>query len=226
MTHAVEIIPAIAPKNLDAFQDITIPLSRFAKTVHVDIADGVFTPDISWPYHEAGVRVSVYPVYHTMNMEAHVMVKQPRDLAYDLIRSRFDRLITHYEAFDSESELEDALRTWRACGVEVGLAALTTTPMDHLYRFESLCDFFQIMTIKKVGHQGEPFSSALLERARDIHAHFPNKIIAADGGITADTAPEIVRMGVSRLIVGSAIMKSPDMYASYQHIREAAESAL
>lgn len=229
MGHSIEIIPAVMPRDLQEFQDITVKLSAVSKWVHVDVMDGLFVPNISWPFVAPGEIDGVYRAYNTLKMEAHLMVNDPRTVAYHLIRRDFDRIIAHYESFKDDDAVREALEVWKASGVEAGLAITAETPPEYLRRFAQWCDFFHVMSIDPIGSQGTRYDEALLIRVHELNNLVPGKIVSVDGGMNDSSVQKAVQYGASRIVVGSAIMKNQEIHAmkeSYQHLEALANSAV
>jgi ribulose-phosphate 3-epimerase len=224
MSRSIEIIPSVMPKDVLDLQEITVKLSAISKSVHVDVMDGVFVSEFSWPYTGKDELGAADRVYNTLKMGAHLMVAHPRPAAHDLIRAGFSRIIAHYESFQSDAEIHEALEVWKGSGVETGLTILADTPLEKVRQFEPFCDFFQVMTIDAVGRQGIPFSPVQLECVRQLREWYPSKPLAVDGGMSRDTVAHAVRAGATRIVVGSAIMKAPNMAASYKELQEIANT--
>jgi ribulose-phosphate 3-epimerase len=168
----------------------------------------------------------VQRVFNTLKMEAHLMVADPLPIAHDLIRNDFARILAHYESFNNDDDLRNALLLWQGGGVEVGLAIAASTSVEKVRTFEPLCDFFNVMTIDTIGSQGGAFDGSLIERIRQLHEWYPSKTIVADGGMNKDTLALAVQAGASRVVVGSAIMRAQDMAASYKQLQSIANSAV
>ena len=54
MQNMVEITPAIIPQSFAEIEEKTGQIKNVAKTVQIDITDGVFVPEKSWPYIPQG----------------------------------------------------------------------------------------------------------------------------------------------------------------------------
>ena len=226
MMRRIEIVPAVMPKDLAELQEQVMPLGEFAESVHVDIMDGIFVPEISWPYVAKGVPNAVGKIDTTLTLEAHLMVAAPGTIVSDLIHVGFTRIIVHPEKFVNARVLHDTLAQWRASGVEVGLAFTAHASSAYIRPLEPSCDFFQVMTIGSIGRQGIPFESALLGHVSILREWFPHKIIAVDGGINETTIAAASQAGANRVIVGSAITQSANKAGSYQQLQKIANSAV
>src|SRR3989344_8560933 len=140
----IEIIPAIIPKN---FKDLERNLSNvvgLVPLVQIDIMDGKFTPEASWPYLNVlgdpdfisiKKEEKEFPFLEEVDFEVDLMVKNPENIWFDWIIAGAKRIIFHYESTDNIKELlEDAKRKLvskeSVLYVEVGLAMDINTPND------------------------------------------------------------------------------------------------
>src|SRR3989338_701866 len=111
----IEIIPAIIPKN---FKDLERNLGAVAGLVplaQIDIMDGKFTPEASWPYlnsQEDPDFVSIkleekeFPALEEIDFEVDLMVKNPENIWFDWIIAGAKRIIFHYESTEKLKELQ------------------------------------------------------------------------------------------------------------------------
>lgn len=212
----IEIIPTIVP---DSFDDVRAGAERyaFAATVHIDAGDGRFVPNSTWQPAEGDMLPSM------VKWDVHLMTESPMEVGERYARAGAARISAHVEAFAEQSAIPQALGAWRSAGArEVGLAIKIDTPLAQLASVATLCDFLPVMTIARIGTQGNPFDPRGPERVEALHAQFPSLPIAADGGINESNAADLVRAGASRLYVGSALAASADPEAVYRRLVEAA----
>src|ERR1700744_5674675 len=114
------ICPTITTDDVDIYsRQIELTLS-YAHRVHIDVADGVFTPnrliDIENVWWPAGVRADL-----------HVMYQNPFDHLQALLSLNPQLIIVHAEADG------DFMQFANAChhhGMEVGVALLPETPVE------------------------------------------------------------------------------------------------
>ena len=76
------------------------------------------------------------------------------------------------------------------------------------------------------GFGGQAFIKAMLAKISEIRemTRGRNIDIEVDGGITAETAPLVVKAGANVLVAGSAIFKGADYAANIKALRGAATS--
>ena len=212
-----QVIPAVVPYEFSDVAARAEQFSSFAQWLHVDITDGHFTPDKNWPL--AGMTV----LPSGLQYEAHLMTAEPQKIGEAMIRAGAMRLLAHREAFLDDESARATLVAWREAGArEAGLALLIDTPLAVLDPVIDVCDFVQLMSIARVGHQGEEFDDRALMRVEELHAKYPDIMVCVDGGVSEATVEALVRAGANRLCVGSAISQSPDPARSYAAILERA----
>lgn len=231
----IEIIPTnTCPPNLAELSKRSAVFAKFAPWVQLDIDDGVFAPEISWPYQngqwseleEMAVKAQTLPSSDVLKYEAHLMVEDPFHIGELMARVGCVRLLAHVETLENEKSAKDAFLAWKSAGAkEVGLAILIDTPLFALHALIPFCDSVQIMSIAKLGYQGAQFDTRSIDRIKELHATYPDLIISVDGGVSEANIAELVRIGARRFGVGSAISRSADPASAYLNLKTLAESA-
>lgn len=232
----IEIIPTnTCPPDLAELSRRSAFFAGFAESVQLDISDGAFTPERSWPY-AAGQWTELeslasgsqrLPSIEHLKYETHLMVEEPRELGLRLAQAGVQRIIGHVEAFADEKEILEALSAWRGAGAaEVGLATLLDTSFAVLEPMIGACDVVQVMSIATLGRQGAPFEPRVVVRIEELHTHYPELVISVDGGVSEKNIAALVRAGATRFGVGSAITKATDPKSAYEQLKTIAEHAL
>ena len=213
----IEIIPTVVPHS---FEDVRAAAERnpFARSLHVDFADGLFAPNTTWfPASESTLAID------GVILEAHLMVKEPRQMGELLAASGFARIIGHIEAMGED--VEATLSAWRLSGARgVGLGTLFATHLEAIYPYIPKCDVIQMMSIASIGVQGIPYESSAPDKIALLHREYPDLLIADDGGVSLKNIADLARAGVRRFCVGSALSKSPDPASTYRELLALAES--
>ncbi len=232
----IEIIPTnTCPPDFAELSKRSALFAQFSEWVQLDVSDGVFTAERSWPYGERqwaeleslALNPSGLPSAGDLKYETHLMVEEPREVGLRLAEAGVRRIIGHVEAFGDEKEIHAALDGWRAAGAsEVGLAILLDTPFAVIEPMVPACDVVQVMSIPTLGRQGAPFDARSFERIEELHARYPALLISVDGGVSEKNIAGLVRAGARRFGVGSAITKAPDPKAAYENLVSLAESAV
>ena len=75
-------------------------------------------------------------------------------------------------------------------------------------------EYVQFMGIARIGRQGQPFDHRVLEKIRVFRGRHPEIPMQVDGGVSLDTARRLIALGISNLVVGSALLRAPDPAAT------------
>ncbi len=241
----VEIIPAILPTDLDDLRDKMAIISGLAPLVQIDVCDGKFVPNKSWPYVKGGMeefeRIRAeeegFPFWDSLDFEIDLMVRNPESIAHDWVMAGAKRLVFHLESAPNILEIIEKLRDEygtakdEAFGLEIGVALDIQTPNDEVYGIldmidvdgDSIIDFVQFMGIDNVGFQHQEFNDQVLEKISDLRGMYPNIHISVDGGVSFDNASELISAGATRLISGSTIFESDDIAKAIDDLAKSGE---
>jgi ribulose-phosphate 3-epimerase len=224
----VEIIPTCVPAEAADLSSGADAIRSFADAIHIDIVDGLFAPAYTWPYSEKGV-FGAFDLSGAGELlkEVHLMVAEPRAIGIAFAKAGAFRIIGHVEAFSSTDEAHSTLAEWKKSGAsEVGLGILMDTPFELLEHHLLIVDVVHMMSISSIGTQGIPYNPAAPARIFEFHKKHPEVLISVDGGVSSTNIADLVRAGVSRFGIGSAIAKAADPRRAYHELKSAAEGAL
>ena len=213
----IEIVPAILPSS---FEDLVSHLQRvrgIARAVQVDLVDGSFAPNTTWPYKEYEAFEAIaheeegMPFWEEFDFEFDVMANHPERDVESLVHAGGSRIIIHVKSEGAIKALE-LLQQFRGgdFGVKTGVALEISHEPSALSQFDGLYDFVQVMGIAKVGFQGQAFDERAIEAVRKLRAAHPNLSIQVDGGVRLENAKKLTEAGANRLVVGSAIFSTDD----------------
>ena len=153
-------------------------LEGISDWVQIDICDGRFVPNQTWS--NTG---DLEEIVGKIKFEIHLMVEKPEEVAGDWLGVA-DRLIVHVESTD---QLGGILNAFSPHHNEVGVALLLETPIEALDPYWEQIKTVQLMSIAKVGHQGEPFDPRVIDRIKRIKQEHPGIRVQVDGGINEET---------------------------------------
>jgi len=213
--HRVETIPAILENSL---QDIALCLQSIrgaARAVQLDVVDGVYAPNRTWPYAEKhqreefgriAVQDDGLPDWEDFDFEIDLMVSRPERVVLEWVAAGASRLIIHAHSDGAREALQTlgAARGGEA-GIAVGIALSSADTPDMLSPFDGLYDFVQVMGIEKVGFQGQNFDPRSLLLLRALKEKYPALPLQIDGGAGREHLRECAQAGASRIIEGSTI---------------------
>lgn len=211
-----QIIPAIMPKNYYELEDKVHLVVRHVPMVQIDIMDGVFVPNSTWPFPLPNPQFDAIqreeeglPVWEKMNYELDLMVKNP-DLNFEQwLKLGAARIIVHIESLADpktffESSLVQDMRTFTEIGISFG----NNTGVDAILPYLSMVDCVQVMGIERIGFQGNPFDERCLENIKRIRSEAPNMRISVDGSVNTETIQRLKEAGADQFVVGSAVFEN------------------
>ena len=185
-----------------------------ARTVQIDVSDGVFAPVKSWGEPaELAVLIKQNPA---VEAEVHLMIENPAGVFGKWLEAGAKRLAVHVEAAkDLEKLREIAVRY----GAELVLAIKLETNLDVL---ESYLDAHpdtsvQILDVS-AGFSGQKFNPAVLEKIKLLREKRPDVKIRIDGGMNPETAKLVKDAGADAVIAFSYIWESASPEEAYQSL--------
>ena len=213
---SIEILPAIIPKSLEDLGDKLSQVRGLVHAVQIDILDGKYTPEPSWPYNEEGSdELTAFcngekslPYSDEFFFEADLMIENPEEKIEDFICAGFGRIIVHLESTNNISRIVEKAKSF---DVEVGVAIGMETDIEELDECIEKIDFVQFMGIENIGFQGEEFDPRVLEKILTLRDKYPDITISVDGGVNKKSAQYLISAGANRLAIGSAIFGTDDI---------------
>ena len=179
------------------------------KTVHVDVIDGIFSPDMP-----LGVEtVRRLRKITDLTFDTHLMSVNNPAYVDLLLDAGVDRLCFH-----PECEMRPAilLRKIRAAGVKAGLAVSPETTVESLRYLLPLCDFVLLMRID-AGYAhlpGQIVYPGTEEKIRLLQAYAEENDqeleIEIDGRVGFEETRTYAKMGVHTFVSGSRGIFHPD----------------
>jgi ribulose-phosphate 3-epimerase len=219
----IEIIPAILPFDFAELADKVELIKGFTKKLQVDVCDGQFVPNATWPYrkHDDTYEKIIHeeegmPGWESIDYEFDLMVNKPEEVVEDWITAGAARIILHAEA---KGDIAAALVKLSGV-VEVGMALNIETPLDIVELHKERINFIQLMGIDHIGFQHQAFDEKVLSKIKEVKARFPDMIVSIDGGVSMETAPKLIEAGADRLVVGSAIFAADNPLDALQNFKK------
>lgn len=220
--HRAEILPSVLACDLSRLADEVATLGPGVRTLHFDVMDGRYVPNISFGQ----------PVMRSLraawdgDLDVHLMIVDPARYAGEFVEGGATSVAFHPEVEERPVEL---VRDLRASGVRVGVGVRPEHPLDDVADLLPLVDTLLLMTVNP-GFAGQAFLREVLPKVREAHERRAalglDFRIQVDGGVTAETVVEAARAGADWFVAGTSVFAAPDRAAAAEDLRERAQAAL
>lgn len=221
------VVPAVLPSSLE---DLETKLALFAEIpavsrVQIDLVDGKFATPASWPYAlqtRAGIQGGLLPSVDRIAYEMDLMCFDAESVSDVWVSRGVSRLTFHAESFMDTTRSLASIRARYGCDtfscdlIAIGLAVNVASDLALIEPYIDSIDYVQFMGIAKIGRQGQPFDRRVLEKVRLFRLRHPEMPVQVDGGVSLESARELIALGVSNLVVGSAILRADNPAAEME----------
>lgn len=211
----VTVVPSLPARSFEELQTLANALAGTAQGLQIDIVDNEFVPNVSWPFIEQNPKQALSQLSEFTNafeVEIDCMCMNPELYLDAFVQAGVKRVVVH---MGSTSEYAYCIAHARKHGYRIGFAVRNNTPLEDLYPYRSDIDFVQVMGIKNIGVQGEPFDEDTLDTVAQLRALEPSMEIAVDGAVNKQTMPSLLQSGVTRFAPGSAITRATNQKEAY-----------
>ena len=172
-----------------------------ADYIHVDVMDGHFVPQVT----VGALMVKALRPWTELPLDVHLMVESPERFIDQFARAGADIITIHVEAC---THLHRTIQQIKELGKKAGVSLNPATPIDSLEEILPSVDLVLVMTVNP-GFGGQTFIKDMPEKIARVRAELDRRGLEAelevDGGISAATAPLVVRAGATVLVAGAAI---------------------
>jgi ribulose-phosphate 3-epimerase len=208
--HAPEILPSILACDLAHLADEVARLGPSVRTLHVDVMDGRYVPNISFGQPVMRSLRAVWP----HDLDVHLMIVDPARYASDFVAGGATSVAFHPEVEDAPLAL---VRRLRAEGVRVGVGVRPEHPLDSVAELLPEVDVLLLMTVSP-GFAGQPFLTDVLPKITEAYERRTDEgfrfRIQVDGGVTADTIVDAAAAGADWFVAGTSVFAAADPSAA------------
>lgn len=217
MNKKVIVAPSVLSADfLHLERDIQMLNESEAQWIHLDIMDGRFVPNISFGMPIVSAVSSITEKV----CDVHLMIEEPEKYIEAFAKAGADVLTLHYEA---TRHLHRAMQQVRDAGMKAGVVLNPATPVELLRDVLPYLDLVLLMSVNP-GFGGQKFIPRILDKTRRLRRMIDeggyDVLIEVDGGVNAETGPQLVKAGADALVAGSYVFGSKDPAAAIRSLMQ------
>ncbi|MGM9899150.1 MAG: ribulose-phosphate 3-epimerase, partial [Bacilli bacterium] len=181
--------------------------------LHLDVMDGIFVPNITYD----AKKVKAIKEMTSLKLDTHLMVKNPEDVIDSYTEAGSDIITVHIEA---TSKLDEIITKLKKANIKCGISLKPNTPVDLILPYIDKIDLVLVMSVEP-GFGGQKFIESTIDKVKalsDIRKSTHSFIIEVDGGINVDNAVKLKEVGADLIVVGTYLMNSNDIAATYRKL--------
>jgi ribulose-phosphate 3-epimerase len=213
------ITPAILPLSFEHLVSDLFKLEGLCNRVQIDICDGVFGLEKTWlPYQEKELP-------HGFSYEFDIMVRDWRKYLPRVIALGATRVVMHIDS-SSDEDIRDMVALASKHKVSIGLAVSNDYDINNFtHKANIVADYYhkmfiQVMGIKRIGAQGQPFDDSVVRRIEYIKRECRNVSIQVDGSMNPETIFLVKRAGATCAVVGSFLFGHSDVKKQLEKLQK------
>ncbi len=198
----------IAPSMLSAdwwnvSDDVRALENAGCQWLHFDAMDAHFVPNLTLgPMFLQAVRP-----HSQLHFDAHLMMSDAGDYIDNFVQAGANSISVHVEA---NAHLHRVLHKIKDGGAQAGVVINPATPIRVLEAILPDVDYVLVMSVNP-GFGGQKFLPLCLPKIAWLKTQRAerglNFLIQVDGGVSVQTAPDVVKAGADVLVIGSALFR-------------------
>ncbi len=199
----MRLFPSIASSNCLAYGR-ELERIREWRTLHVDIEDGNFTPNITFGLKTAK---AICGEAAGKDIQVHLMTTEPGRYVEALASYGVKTVFAHIEALDYPMVF---INLCHQLGMEAGLAFNIKTPVSSAEPFYPLIDAVLVMTSEPDGG-GECVYRPAVEKALRAIESVPKGVkVVTDGGLRGPEVAQLTAAGAYGTVLGRLVFEAND----------------
>lgn len=218
------VVPAVLPVSRDDLEDKLARLVAIlaVSRIQIDVVDGLFASPASWPFsgstgspqatseelQDMVKRAETLPHLDRIEYEIDLMCFDALRAAGEWLALGASRLTFHASSTDDLPRFFAIARKRYGGIVSFGLALTSDGDLALVEQVVDSIEYVQFMGIARIGRQGQPFDERVLEKARVFRERHPDIPVQIDGGVSLANAQKLFALGVTNVVVGSALLRA------------------
>jgi len=186
-----------------------------ADSIHVDIMDGVFVPNISFGFPI----LETIRKYTSKPLDVHLMIIEPERYIRRFQEAGADNLIVHFETC---KHLHRTVQEIKECGMRASVAVNPHTSVSNLMDIIGGIDMVLVMSVNP-GFGGQKFIEHTYKKLMQLRSLIGKEnlstMIGVDGGVDLNNARKLFEEGADILVAGSAIFKADNPVDTIQKLK-------
>jgi len=173
-----------------------------ADTLHVDVMDGAFVPNISF----GQVVVASISKKTPLPLDVHLMIDSPERYIDAFNLPNVNDICVHVE---STKHLNRVIQMIKASGIKPSVALNPSTPLSSVDWVLDSVGMVLVMSVNP-GFGGQRFIDSTIGKIADLKTIIKSRsvdcLIGVDGGVNADNLKSVVDAGADYIVAGNFIL--------------------
>lgn len=215
----MQVTPAILAPTFDDVLVLVSKVEYAASLLQIDLCDGEFGIVKTW-LPEVGEQLPMGYEY-----EFDIMVHDWKTYVKRAIDMGASRIVVHVDYF-TEGDATEFLTYIEHTGIALGVCVSNNIELDDHINFIKFFEeryenvFIQVMGIRNIGAQGQPFDEEVLHRITELKNWCPNLYLQVDGAMNNVTGKRVQEAGADIIISGSYVFGGKSVGVAIQTLEE------
>ena len=212
----IEILSSILASDLlSVGAEVQRMLDNGVDSLHVDIMDAHFVPNLSFGPAMVSALKKAFPAVH---QDVHLMMDNPEKYLDTFISAGAGAVTVHAEV---PGDVRAMLAKIRAAGIKASVSIKPGTGVDTIKELLPLCDLVLVMTVKP-GFGGQTLREDCVAKIPEIRKMIERTgrdiLIEVDGGVKQSNAARVIDAGADVLVMGTGLFRAEDPKAVVQSV--------